>query len=355
MDTPSPRSPFALDSYRLLGNSGLRVSPLCLGTMTFGTSWGWGADREESRRQFELYAGRGGNFIDTANVYTKGESEEYVGEFIAGDRERFVVATKFSFGTTPGDPNSGGNGRKNIVQAVDASLRRLGTEYIDLYWLHVWEFRAPVEEVLRAFDDLVRLGKVVHVGFSDAPAWKCSQAQAIAQLRGWAPLIALQIEYSLIERTVEPELMQMARELGLGVTPWSPLGSGWLTGKYLESLEGEGAGSRHKGIARRVTEQNTAIAEEVQAVARECGKSPAQVAINWLLQQRGVTSPILGARTAAQLEDNLGAADFVLDSTLVQRLTAVSAPDRLPFPHNFVNEGSQRSIAAQTQIEMRMP
>jgi aryl-alcohol dehydrogenase-like predicted oxidoreductase len=355
MSTVSTRSPYALDSYRLLGNSGLRVSPLCLGTMTFGTAWGWGADLAESRRQFELYAERGGNFIDTANVYTKGESEEFLGEFIAGQRERFVVATKFSFGTTPGDPNSGGNGRKNMVQSVDASLKRLKTDYIDLYWLHVWEFRAPVEEVMRALDDLVAAGKVVHIGFSDAPAWKCAQAQAIATLRGWAPLIALQIEYSLIERTVEPELMQMARELGLGVTPWSPLGSGWLTGKYLDNPEGEGEGSRYKGIARRVTERNTAIAQEVQAVASECGRTPAQVAINWLLQQRGVASPILGARTVAQLEDNLGAAEFVLEPELVARLDEVSALDRLPFPHSFVNEGTIRNINAKTEIELRLP
>ena len=349
------KAPYALDNYRLLGNSGLRVSPLCLGTMTFGTEWGWGADRDGSRQQFELYTGKGGNFIDTANVYTKGQSEEYVGEFIANERERYVVATKFSFGITPGDPNSGGNARKNIMQSVDASLRRLGTEYIDLYWLHVWEYRTPVEEVMRALDDLVRMGKVFYVGFSDTPAWKCAQAQTLAQLRGWSPLVALQVEYSLIERTVEPELMSMARELGLGVTPWSPLGAGVLTGKYLDNPAGDGEGTRAKGTERRRTERNNAIAQAVVDAAKECGKSPAQVAINWLLQQRGVTSPILGARTLAQLEDNLGAADFVLDSALVEKLSAASAAERQPFPYNFINEGTIRSISAQTQIELRLP
>jgi aryl-alcohol dehydrogenase-like predicted oxidoreductase len=348
--------PYALDNYRLLGNSGLRVSPLCLGTMTFGTEWGWGADREESHRQFELYTAKGGNFIDTANVYTKGQSEEYVGEFIAHERERYVVATKFSFGMNPGDPNSGGNARKNIMQAVDASLRRMNTEYIDLYWLHVWEYRAPVEEVMRALDDLVRLGKVFYIGFSDTPAWKCAQAQTLAQLRGWSPLVALQIEYSLIERTVEPELLGMARELGLGVTPWSPLGAGVLTGKYLDNPEGDGEGSRAKGTERRRTERNNAIAQLVVDIAQECGKTPAQVALNWLLRQRGVTSPILGARTVQQLEDNLGAADFVLDSALLERLNEASAAERDPFPHNFtLNPGVNKNIAAQTQIEQRLP
>jgi aryl-alcohol dehydrogenase-like predicted oxidoreductase len=354
MDTEQ-KAPYALDNYRLLGHSGLRVSPLCLGTMTFGTQWGWGADKEESRRQFELYTGRGGNFIDTANVYTRGESEEFVGEFIAAERERYVVATKFSFATSPGDPNSGGNARKNIMQAVDASLRRLGTDYIDLYWLHVWEYRTPVEEVMRALDDLVRMGKVFYIGFSDTPAWKCAQAQALAQLRGWSPLVALQIEYSLIERTVEPELMGMARELGLGVTPWSPLGAGVLTGKYLGNPEGDGEGTRAKGTERRRTERNNAIAQAVVDAAEACGKSPAQVAINWLLQQRGVTSPILGARTLAQLEDNLGAAEFVLDAELVAKLDEASALERQPFPYSFLAEGTRRSIAAQTQIEPRMP
>lgn len=354
--TTTPASPYALDNYRLLGNSGLRVSPLCLGTMTFGTEWGWGADHDESRRQFEAYTARGGNFIDTANVYTKGQSEEFVGEFIAAERERYVVATKFSFGMNPGDPNSGGNARKNIMQAVDASLRRMKTDYVDLYWLHVWEYRAPVEEVMRALDDLVAQGKVFYIGFSDTPAWKVAQAHTLAALRGWSLPIALQIEYSLIERTVEPELLPMARELGLGVTPWSPLGAGVLTGKYIGNEAGDGEGTRVQQSSSRRSERNLAIAQAVVDIAKECGRSPAQVALNWLLQQRGVTSPILGARTLAQLEDNLGAADFVLEPELVARLDTASDPGRAPFPHNFTHmEGVRKSIAAQTRIEERMP
>jgi len=242
------------------------------------------------------------------------------------------------------------------MQAVDASLRRLKTDYIDLYWLHVWEYRTPVEEVMRALDDLVAMGKVFYVGFSDTPAYKVAQAHTLASLRGWSAPIALQIEYSLIERTVEPELMSFARETGLGVTPWSPLGAGVLTGKYLGNEAGDGEGTRVAQSSSRRSERNLAIAQVVVDIAKECGKSPAQVALNWLLQQRGVTSPILGARTLAQLEDNLGAVDFVLEPELMARLNAASDPGRAPFPHNFTHlEGVNKSIAAQTKIEQRLP
>ncbi|MBN2082888.1 aldo/keto reductase [bacterium] len=347
--------PFALDSYRLLGNSGLRVSPLCLGTMTFGTKWGWGADREESRRQFDLYTERGGNFIDTANGYTDGESEEFVGELIARDRERFVVATKFSFGTnrTLKDPNRGGNHRKNMVQALENSLRRLKTDYIDLYWLHVWEYRAPVEEVLRAVDDLVKAGKILYFGFSDTPAWKVAQANTLARAMGWTPAIALQIEYSLIERTVERELTPMARELGLGVTPWGAIGGGVLTGKYLDNPAGES--NRGAMNQMRLTKRNQRIAAEVVRTANKLARTPAQVALNWLMQQPGVTSPILGARTARQLEDLLGTADFLLERRYVERLNKLSRIE-LGFPQSWAyNENVQSFIACDTEIEQHLP
>ncbi len=247
----------SLDSYRLLGRSGLRVSPLALGTMTFGTDWGWGADIAEARRIFDLYVDRGGNFIDTANQYTNGTSERFVGELAADRRERLVIATKYTLSTRPGDPNSGGNHRKSMVRSVEDSLTRMSTDYIDLLYLHAWDFTTPVEEILRGMDDLVRAGKVVYVGISDAPAWQVSRMQAIADLRGWSPLVALQIEYSLIERTVERDLIPMAREMGLGVIPWSPLASGVLTGKYTRADLDHGGGNRrcHRNPQERRSRQ----------------------------------------------------------------------------------------------------
>ncbi|WP_343715635.1 aldo/keto reductase, partial [Inquilinus sp.] len=222
----------SLDHYRLLGRSGLRVSPLALGAMTFGTDWGWGADEAEVRRIVDAYVDRGGNFIDTANQYTEGTSERLVGKFAADRRDRLVIATKYTLPLRHGDPNAGGNHRKSLVRSVESSLQRMRTDYIDLLYLHAWDFTTPVEEILRAMDDVVRAGKVLYVAISDAPAWQVARMQTIADLRGWSPLIALQIEYSLIERTVERDLIPMARELGLGVIPWSPLASGVLTGKY---------------------------------------------------------------------------------------------------------------------------
>ena len=344
-----------LDSYRLLGSTGLRVSPLCLGTMTFGKEWGFGAEKEESRRIFEAYAEAGGNFVDTAINYNLGTSEEWTGEFLGGERERFVLATKYTFATREGDPNSGGNHRKNMVQSVEASLRRMKTDYIDLYWLHVWEFRTPVEEVMRAMDDLVRAGKVLYFGLSDTPAWKVAQAHTLAQLRGWTGVSAIQVEYSLIERTVERELLPMARELGIGCTPWSPLGAGVLTGKYLDNPEGEGEGTRAKAAARRLNERSAAIAATVRAVAEARGSSSAQVALAWLLRQRGVTAPIIGARTLEQLKDNLGCLGCELSAEHMAKLDEVSAVEP-GFPNHFIhNPNIQQSICAKTNIESRMP
>ena len=335
--------PVSLDTYRLLGNSGLRVSPMALGTMTFGADWGWGAEREDARRMFDAYVERGGNFIDTANKYTEGTSEQFVGEFAAGRRERLVIATKYTLPTRAGDPNSGGNHRRSMVRSVEESLRRLRTDYIDLLYLHIWDGTTPVEEILRAMDDLVRAGKVVYVGISDTPAWQVSRMQAIAELRGWAPLVALQIEYSLIERTVERELIPMAREMGLGVIPWSPLGSGVLTGKYSRSDLAARNGSADPTGTRKdvaigngaLTERGLRIAEVVREVAAEIGTTRSRVALAWTLLNPAVTAPIIGARTPAQLEDNLRALALELPEEQRTRLEEASAVE-LGFPHDFL-------------------
>ena len=263
--------------YRLLGKSGLRVSELCLGTMTFGEDLGWGSPKEESRKVYDAFLEAGGNFIDTANFYTNGTSESFLGEFMKGYRDRLVLATKYTLGLPVNDPNAAGNQRKSMVQAVEASLKRLQTDFIDLYWLHIWDQLTPIEEVMRAFDDLVRQGKILYAGVSDMPAWVVAKANTLAEFRGWTPFIGLQIEYSLIERTPERELLPMASNLGLGVTAWSPLAGGMLTGKYADPKPGE-AGKRrfdNEGMAQFQASdaRATAIAKEVQAVARECGRS----------------------------------------------------------------------------------
>jgi aryl-alcohol dehydrogenase-like predicted oxidoreductase len=227
-------------NYQLLGRSGLRVSDLCLGTMTFGEDWGWGAPKEEAKRIYDAFREAGGNFIDTANLYTNGASERFLGEFIANDRREVVLATKYTNANSDTDANAGGNQRKNMVQAVEASLKRLGTDYIDLYWLHAWDQITPVEEVMRAFDDLVRAGKVLYIGISNASAWVIAKSNTLAELRGWTRYVGLQIEYNLLERTVERELIPMARDQGMTVLAWSPLRSGWLTGKYLPENKGTG-------------------------------------------------------------------------------------------------------------------
>lgn len=341
--TATAALPSALTDYRLLGRSGLRVSPLSLGAMTFGTDWGWGADEAEARRIFDAYLERGGNFIDTANQYTGGTSERLVGQFAQGRRDELVIATKYTLTSRPRDPNAGGNQRKSMVRSVEDSLRRLGSDYIDLLYLHAWDATTPVEEVLRAMDDLVRAGKLIYVGISDTPAWQVARMQAIADLRGWSPLIALQIQYSLIERTVERELMPMARELGLGVVPWSPLGMGVLTGKYgradldIGSGVPEAVGTRKNVAAGNgaLTERALDIAEVVKQVAAELGRTPAQVALAWTWLNPAVTSPIVGVRTLAQLQDNLGAFEVRLEPSQLARLEAASRIEP-GFPHDFL-------------------
>lgn len=349
-----------LNSYRLLGRSGLRVSPLSLGTMTFGKEWGWGSDVDESRRIFDLYVERGGNFIDTANFYTGGTSESLIGEFSRGRRERLVIGTKYSLSTDRTDPNASGNHRKNMVRAVEASLKRLGTDYIDLFYLHVWDACTPVEEVLRGMDDLVRAGKIVYAGISDTPAWQVSRMQTIADLRGWSPLVALQIEYSLLQRTVERDLIPMAQAMGLGVIPWAPLAAGVLAGKYSPAdLKQDKSASidrtTRKGVVMHhgtLTERNLAIAEVVKDIATELGKTPSQVALAWTLLEDAVTSPIMGVRTLVQLEDNLGALSVQFSDEQRARLNDASAI-ALGFPHEMLARPEMQTSLGLTLLAPR--
>lgn len=338
--------------YKLLGKCGLRVSELCLGAMTFGEEWGWGASRDESRKMFDKFVEAGGNFIDTANKYTEGASEKYVGEFIASERERFVLATKYVSNTRRGDVNAGGSHRKNLVQSLEGSLKRLNTDCIDLYWVHAWDFMTPVEEVMRALDDMVRAGKVLYVGVSDAPAWIVSQANTLAELKGWTPFIGLQIEYSLVQRTPERDLLPMARAFDIGVAAWSPLGSGVLTGKYNKKSQKAREANRASALRgmlgddwvnSMLSDRNMLIAEEVQKIANGIGRSPAQVALNWLKQQKGVIIPIIGARKVSQIEDNLGCLDFELTQEQLQRLNEKSEIE-LGFPHDFLTSEPIRDI-----------
>ncbi len=324
--------------YKLLGRSGLRVSELALGTMTFGEEWGWGASKDESKAVFEAYANAGGNFIDTANRYTEGTSERWVGEFIHADREHFVLATKYTLFTRRDDPNFSGNHRKNMVQSLEASLKRLNTDYIDLYWLHAWDYTTPVDEVMRGLDDLVRAGKILYIGVSDTPAWIVSMANMMADLRGWTPFVGLQIQYSLIQRTVERDLLPMARALDIAVTPWGILGSGVLSGKYNADKSAQG-----RANMRGVSERNLSIAAEVGAVAAEIGATSSQVAIAWLRHQPGLIIPILGARTLDQLTDNMGALGVTLSAAQLERLNAISKPD-LGFPNEWFASENIRDI-----------
>jgi aryl-alcohol dehydrogenase-like predicted oxidoreductase len=322
--------------YKLLGRSGLRVSEFALGTMTFGDAWGWGAAKDESRRIFEAFVDAGGNFVDTASNYTDGQSEELVGEFIARDRERIVLATKYTLTARRDDPNAGGNSRKSMLRTLDGSLRRLGTDYVDLLWLHMWDGMTPVEEVVRALDDLVSAGKVLYVGISDTPAWVVSQAVTLADLRGWSRFVAVQAPYSLADRDVERDLLPMARSLELAFTPWGLLEGGALTGKYLSDTDEP---RRYERAGERVN----AIAREVAAVAEELGATASQVAIAWVRAQPWLTVPIVGARSAEQLRDNLGALELELADEHVVRLSEASGFD-VGFPRSFLESDHVRGL-----------
>jgi aryl-alcohol dehydrogenase-like predicted oxidoreductase len=343
-------------SYYTLGRSGLRVSRLALGTMTFGTEWGWGADKRTAGTMVDAYVEAGGNFFDTADLYTAGTSESWLGEFIAerGLRDRAVIATKFTYNAEPGNPNAGGNGRKNILRAVEGSLKRLDTDYIDLYMLHTWDMLTPAEEVMRTLDDLVRSGKVRHVGLSDVPAWYASRAQTIAEHRGYEPVSALQLEYSLAERSIEHEFVPFGISQGAGVMVWSPLASGLLSGKYRPGKDGNAGrldalrGSTNPGF-QKFNDRNWAIVAELEKVASELGRSMAQVALNWVATRPGVAAAIVGATRLAQLEDNLAALEFTVPPELRARLDAVSKP-QTPFPYSFFGPEIQGGIAGGTTV-----
>ena len=318
--------------YLSLGRSGLKVSQLCLGTMTFGDDWGWGADAAESRRIFDAFADVGGTFVDTSNNYTDGTSETLVGELAEHARDRFVLATKYTLTVDRADPNAGGNHRKSLVRSLEQSLRRLRTDYVDLLWLHMRDATTPIEEAVRALDDQVRLGKVLYVGISDSPAWLVAQANTLADLRGWSPFVALQLPYSVASRDPERELLPMAAALGLAVTPWGILGAGALTGKPADE--------------RRWPEEPTPpVADEVVAVANELGCAPAQVAITWLLARPRPPAlvPIVGARTVEQLTANIGALDVELTPEQLERLDGAGAP-KLGFPRAFLESRGVREL-----------
>lgn len=330
--------------YRLLGHTGLRVSPFCLGTMSFGTEWGWGAAKEASFAILDRYFQSGGNFIDTADLYTNGTSEQIIGEFLESRklRDTAVVATKFSFSAIPGDPNAGGNGRKNMRRSLEGSLRRLRTDYVDLLWLHVWDGLTPPEEVVRAMNELVTEGKVRYLGLSNVPAWYLARAQTWAELRGLEPIAALQAEYSLVERNIEREHLPASRALGIGVCPWSPLASGLLTGKYRrEGVKPAGEGrlslvknSGNPAFEKLFTQRNWSIVETLVAIAKEAGRSPAQVALNWVATRPGVTSTLVAATKTTQLVDNLQSLDFALPEPVIARLEEVTRPDTF-YPYLF--------------------
>ena len=322
--------------YKLLGRSGLRVAELCLGTMTFGNDWGWGAEKDESKKMFDLFAEAGGNFIDTSNNYTNGTSEKFIGEFMQNDRDHFVIATKYTLTERKPDPNFGGNHRKNMMRSVEGSLKRLGTDFIDLLYLHMWDYVTPVEEVMRALDDLVRSGKVLYVGISDTPAWVVSQANMLADLRGWSRFVALQAPYSLADRALERDLIPMAEANDMTVLAWGVLEGGELTGKY-------NVPSDEPKRSTDTSERIKKVASMLMEVAKEIERTPSQVAINWVRQRSQSIIPILGSRSEKHLKDNLGCLDFSLTDEQIRRLNE-SSPIELGFPHSFLASDHVRGL-----------
>lgn len=354
----------SLTDYALLGRSGLRVSPLCLGTMTFGTEFGWGSPRETAHRLLDRYLAAGGNFVDTADYYTGGTSERLIGEYLAetGRRDDVVLATKYTLAGPTANPNAGGNGRVHAVRALEASLRRLRTDHVDLYWLHAWDSVTPVEEVVRTLDLLVRSGKVRHVGLSDVPAWYFARAQSLALQHGLEPICALQLEYSLVERTIEREHVPAAIELGAAICPWSPLASGLLTGKYTRegtAARGEGrfAAVQGAGLAifdKFLTERNWAIVDALRGVARELGRSPAQVALAWISRRPGVGSTLIGATKLAQLEESLHALELELPAELAARLESASRPESA-HPYFFFEPATRQGMTGGAKVRAEQP
>jgi aryl-alcohol dehydrogenase-like predicted oxidoreductase len=325
--------------YKLFGRSGLRVSELCLGAMTFGTSWGWGSDRDESRAVFDAFAEAGGTFIDTAYIYTEGESERMLGDFVRSDRGHFVLSTKYGTMNKPDVTVTGGS-RKAMRHAVDESLRRLGTDYIDLYWLHAWDPRTPVDELMRGLDDLVSAGKVLYVGVSNVPAWQVARCNTLADLHGWSPFVGLQTEYNLLERTAERELLPMAEELDLAVTAWSPLASGVLSGKY-----DQGATASGRRSDRPLSEREAKVAALVNEIAREVGAPTSAVAIAALrlLRPEALIIPLLGARTVDQLRENMACLDVALSKEQLAKIDEATAVS-LGSPHEMLDTDYMRQV-----------
>lgn len=345
--------------YRLFGKSGLRVSELCLGTMTFGEDWGWGANSEESKKIYELFRERGGNFIDTANMYTNGNSETILGGLLKEDRDQVVLATKYSLTMRPSDPNGGGNHRKSLRENINASLKRLNTDYIDILWVHAWDFCTPIEEVMRALDDLVRMGKVLYLGISDTPAWIISEANAYAKHKGLTPFSGIQVEYNLLERTAERDLLPMASHHEMAVTAWSPLAGGALTGKYLKGKEAAGNARLAEGPwgDPYMTERNLAITQAVSDLAQKKKISPAQLALSWIRSQdkNALMFPIVGARSLEHVKDNLDCLNIELDSEDLNHINEISKIE-LGFPHEFLSREGVRAVIygeTESQLEKR--
>lgn len=340
-----------MNEYITLGRSGLRVSLLCLGTMTFGNDR-WGSADDTSRAIFDYYIDAGGNFLDTADGYAAGKSEELLGRFVAESRlrDKLVIATKFTFNVEEGNPNAGGNGRKNIYRALEGSLKRLGMDYVDLYWMHAWDKVTPVGEVIETLDDLVRAGRIRYYAFSDVPAWYAARAVTLAECHGSAKPVALQLEYSLVERTIEREHVPAAQELGLAVCPWSPLASGFLAGKYKRDKSTDSGRSRleilkntNNPVFEKFTERNWRTLDVLETVAKELGRSMAQVALNWVATQPGVTSTLIGATSQQQLESNLASLDFEIPAGMRSRLNEVSALEPA-HPYMFFEDVLQSRI-----------
>ncbi|CAB4414836.1 unnamed protein product [Rhizophagus irregularis] len=341
-DTSSTNTTKALDDYVLLGRSGLRLSPLCLGTLTFGEQWNLGSNKEESKKVFDLYYERGGNFFDTACNYNYGESERFLGDYVSDKRSNVVIATKYTSNTTAMqkdvrlNPNLGGNHRKSLVENLDESLKRLNMSYVDILYVHAYEFRTPIEEFMRSLDDAVRSGKVLYVAASNFPSWALARANTFAELRGWSSFIGLQTRYNLLDRSLEFDLQPACAELDVGIIPWGAIADGFLTGKYTrESVKSESRGdsvTRHSKI-----EKNWEILDEVIAISKEIGRTPVQVGMNWVQQKPGITSPLIGARTVTQLEENLKSLEFKLTPEQMKRLDEASKPAEIPFPNSFIS------------------
>ncbi len=327
-------------NYKLLGKSGLKVSELCLGTMGFGEDWKWGADYDTSKKIFDTFSDNGGNFIDTANLYTNGTSEKYLANFLASQRDHYVLATKYTLSDTRSNVNvnGAGNNRKNMMRSVEQSLKRLNTDFIDLFYLHAWDSLTPIDEVMRGLDDLVTQGKVNYIALSDTPAWVVASAQTMSELMGWNKLVALQVEYSLMQRTPERDLIPMAKHFGLSITPWAPLAGGALTGKYLKGEKG-----RLPETSQRLNERNTAIVNTVIDIANEIGTKPSSVALKWVIQKNFSCIPIVGATKVSQIEENLECLSINLTDKHIDLLNKISVIE-LGFPHDFLLAEGTREV-----------